>query len=55
MSRLIHGAAALTLIVLAAACLLGFAGGGPAGAETGASAGAANSACQNVLCMFAIS
>jgi|GEM_PF-3691088 len=53
MGRIAHAAAALALVALAAACLIGLATptGGIA-AET--ASGAAKPACQTVLCMFAV-
>ncbi|MEO1252367.1 MAG: hypothetical protein AAFW81_08485 [Pseudomonadota bacterium] len=52
MTRIAHGAAALLLIALAAASLLGFAAGAPdSGGEIQAEA---EGACKNVICMLAI-
>ncbi len=54
MSRLVHGAAALALIAIAAFCLLGLTGAG-AESRAGDGSAAAGSSCQTVVCMFAIS
>lgn len=51
MARLIHGAAAVALIALAAACLAGLAMAQPDPAQ----ALTVKPACQSILCMFAIS
>lgn len=49
MTRIVHGAAAVALIALAAACLIGFAG-----AEPAVQASAIAGGCETFLCMFAI-
>ncbi len=54
MARIAHAAAALALIALAAACLIGLTAPGQGVAADG-SAAQARPACQAVLCMFAIS
>ena len=54
MTRIAHAAAALALIALAAACLIGLAG--PAtGLAADDGVASARPACQTVLCMFAVS
>ncbi len=54
MARIVHAAAALALIALAAACLLAMAVPVQGVAADGSSA-QARPGCQTVLCMFAVS
>ncbi len=54
MARIAHAAAALALIALAAACLIGLAAPVPGAAADGGPAGAL-APCQTILCMFAVS